>query len=84
MTLPDLVIPLKAFRRTRIHTDFGEIECRVVWVAPRGMQRMQHELVLHPWQQWMSLDLETLLQAVLVCEETAIELPMNGFKRRFA
>lgn len=84
MTLPDVVIPLKAFRRTRVHTDCGEIECRAVWVAPRGMQRLRHELSLHPWQKWMSLDLETVIQAVFLCEETEIELPVNGFKRRFA
>lgn len=83
ITLPELVIPIKAFRRTRVHVTFGEIECRAVWNAPCGMERLRHELSLHPWQQWMSLNLEVVLQAVFVCEEAAIELPTDGFKRRF-
>jgi hypothetical protein len=82
MTLPETVIPFRAFRKAAIHVDHGIIECRVIWHPPRGMRPVESAMRLHPWETWMAVEMEAVVEAVRACEGLSKPLPA-GFRRRF-
>jgi hypothetical protein len=82
MTLPETVIPFRAFKKAVIHVDQGVIECRVIWHPPRGMRRSASAMRLHRWETWMAVEMDAVLEAVRTCEILSDPLP-PGFRRRF-
>ena len=83
LTTADLIIPLHAFRRTRIHVELGIIDCREDWTPPRGMKRGDYRLVQHPRQSWMHVEVKDLLAAATLCGRVRVSLPADGHSRRF-
>jgi len=82
MTLPRIVIPFRSFTKQVIHVDLGMIECRRRWYPPPGLERTHSAMVLHPWQSWMDVEVDAVLDAVRACRSLSRPLP-PGFLRYF-
>jgi hypothetical protein len=70
-----------AFVKSTIQTPLGPIQCRGIWGKPSRLNKKQYEISICMEEPWMDLHVVDVMWAERLCEECAIELPPNGFRR---
>ncbi len=69
-----------AFAKAAVQTRYGTIFCRGPWTHSSRLDK-RYSLAICIEESWMLIDFEDVILAARACEECAIELPPNGFRR---